>query len=288
MTATMLSPSMAGAELAALPEPASLAQRFGQALRDIQTMTVRYVLRAARQPDLIIGSVLMPVIFVVLFGYVFGSAIHVPGGHYRTYLLSGLFAQTTLFSASSVAVAVATDMSEGVIDRFRTMPIARSAVLLGRTIATLITGLPSLGVMIGCALLVGWRPDAGLASAVAGFAMLALFGFSMSWIGALLGMIARSPQSADALSMLPAFLLGFVSNVFVPIGGLPAWLRVFAEWNPLSAVVAAARQMFGTPQAATGGSWPLQHPVPVTIGMGVLLLALLIPVTVRRYSRPVA
>lgn len=286
MTATALSPSAAAAPLAGIREPAGLAQRFGQALRDVQTMTVRYVLRAARQPDLIIGSVLMPVIFVVLFGYVFGSAIHVPGGHYRTYLMSGLFAQTTLFSSSSVAVAVATDMSEGVIDRFRTMPIARSAVLLGRTIAAVITGLPSLAVMITCAVLVGWRPQAGLTSAVAGFALLALFGFAMSWVGALLGMIARSPQSADALSMLPAFLLGFVSNVFVPTAGLPAWLRVFAEWNPLSAVVAAARQMFGTPQAATAGIWPLQHPVPTTIGMGLVLLAVLIPVTVRRYGRP--
>jgi ABC-2 type transport system permease protein len=231
----------------------------------------------------IIGSVLMPVVFVVLFGYVFGSAIHVPGGHYRTYLMSGLFAQTALFSSSSVAVAVATDMSEGVIDRFRTLPIARSAVLLGRTISTVIIGLPSLAVMITCALVVGWRPDAGLASAVAGFALLALFGFAMSWVGALTGMLARSPQAADGLSMLPAFVLGFVSNVFVPTAGLPAWLRVVAEWNPLSAVVAAARQLFGTPQGGTAGVWTLQHPVPTTLAMGLVLLAVLVPLSVRRY-----
>jgi ABC transporter DrrB family efflux protein len=176
-------------------------------------------------------------------------------------------------------------MTEGVIDRFRTLPIARSAVLLGRTISTVIIGLPSLAVMITCALIVGWRPEAGLASAVAGFAMLALFGFAMSWVGALIGMLARSAQAADALSMLPAFVLGFVSNVFVPTAGLPAWLRVVAEWNPLSAVVAAARQMFGTPQGGTAGVWTLQHPVPTTLGMGLVLLAVLIPVTVRRYTR---
>ncbi|HEY7143759.1 MAG TPA: ABC transporter permease [Streptosporangiaceae bacterium] len=266
-------------------EPSGVVQRLLRALGDIWTTTLRYVLRARSQPDVIIGSVLMPVIFVVLFGYVFGSAIHVPGGHYRTYLMSGLFAQTTLFSSSSVAVAVATDMTEGVIDRFRTLPIARSAVLLGRTISTVIIGLPSLAVMITCALIVGWRPEAGLASAVAGFAMLALFGFAMSWVGALIGMLARSAQAADALSMLPAFVLGFVSNVFVPTAGLPAWLRVVAEWNPLSAVVAAARQMFGTPQGGTAGVWTLQHPVPTTLGMGLVLLAVLIPVTVRRYTR---
>jgi ABC-2 type transport system permease protein len=266
-------------------EPSGALQRLAQAIGDIRTTTLRYVLRARSQPDVIIGSVLMPVIFVVLFGYVFGSAIHVPGGHYRTYLMSGLFAQTTLFSSSSVAVAVATDMSEGVIDRFRTLPIARSAVLLGRTISTIIIGLPSLAVMITCALIVGWRPDAGLASAVAGFALLSLFGFAMSWVGALIGMLARGPQAADALSMLPAFVLGFVSNVFVPTAGLPAWLRVVAEWNPLSAVVVAARQLFGTPEGGRAGVWTLQHPVLTTLGMGLALLAVLVPVTVRRYVR---
>jgi ABC-2 type transport system permease protein len=147
----------------------------------------------------------------------------------------------TIFGSSTVAVAEATDMSEGVIDRFRTLPIIRSSVLLGRTISTTIIGLPGLVVMISCGLLVGWRPEAGLGHAVAGFALLSLFGFAMSWIGALIGMVARSPQSADGLSMLPAFLLGFVSNVFVPTAGMPTWLRVFAEWNPVSAVVAAAR-----------------------------------------------
>lgn len=278
MTMSMSMPARAS-------EPTGVLPRLAQAIADIRTTTLRYVLRARSQPDVIIGSVLMPVVFVVLFGYVFGSAIHVPGGHYRTYLMSGLFAQTALFSSSSVAVAVATDMSEGVIDRFRTLPIARCAVLLGRTISTVIVGLPSLAVMITCALVVGWRPGAGLGHAVAGFALLSLFGFAMSWVGALIGMLARSPQAADGLSMLPAFVLGFVSNVFVPTAGLPTWLRVVAEWNPLSAVVAAARQLFGTPQGGTAGVWTLQHPVVTTLAMGMVLLAVLVPVTVRRYVR---
>ncbi|MEP7024009.1 MAG: ABC transporter permease [Actinomycetota bacterium] len=166
------------------------------------------------------------------------------------------------------------------------LPIIRSSVLLGRTISTSVIGIPSLIVMIACGLLVGWRPDAGIAHAVAGFAMLSLFGFAMSWIGVLIGMVARSPQSADGLSMLPAFLLGFVSNVFVPLSGLPSWLRVFAEWNPVSAVVAAARQMFGTSQASQASSvWPLAHPVLMTLGMSVILLAVLLPLSVRRYTR---
>jgi ABC-2 type transport system permease protein len=276
--------TLTAAEPVTVPDGA--AARLREGLRDVRTVTLRYVLRARSQSDVIIGSLLMPVIFIVLFGYVFGSAIHVPGGHYRSYLMSGLFAQMTIFGSSTVAVAVATDMSEGVIDRFRTLPIIRSSVLLGRTISTTIIGIPGLVVMISCGLLVGWRPEAGLGHAVAGFALLSLFGFAMSWIGALIGMVARSPQAADGLSMLPAFLLGFVSNVFVPTAGMPTWLRVFAEWNPVSAVVAAARQLFGNAQASqVSGVWPLEHAVPVTIGMSVLLLAVLIPVTVRLYAR---
>jgi ABC-2 type transport system permease protein len=267
-------------------EPRNPADRFWFGLRDFYTMTRRYVLRARRQSDVIFGSLLSPIIFVVLFGYVFGSAITVPGGHYRAYLLSGLFAQTTLFASSTVAVAVATDMSEGVIDRMRTMPVARSAVLMGRAVSNSIIGLPALAVMISCALIVGWRAEAGLGRAVLGFLLLAVFGFAMAWVGIWLGMVARSPQSADVLSMLPSFLLGFISNVFVPTEGMPAWLRVVAQWNPLSAVVAAARQLFGTTQ---GGPvphvWSLQHPVPTTLIMTVLLLAVFVPLSVRLYTR---
>src|SRR6201992_3877570 len=210
-------------------EPDNAVTRFRFGLRDLYTMTRRYVLRARRQGDVIFGSVLSPIIFVVLFGYVFGSAITVPGGHYRAYLLSGLFAQTTLFASSTVAVAVATDMSEGVIDRMRTMPVARSAVLMGRAVSNSIIGLPALAVMISCALIVGWRAQAGLGRAVLGFLLLGGFGFAVAWVGIWLGMVARSPQSADVLSMLPGFLLGFISNVFVPTQGMPAWLRVVAQ-----------------------------------------------------------
>jgi ABC-2 type transport system permease protein len=267
-------------------EPDGPAARFRFGLRDFYTMTRRYVLRARRQGDVIFGSLLTPVIFVVLFGYVFGSAITVPGGHYRAYLLSGLFAQGTIFASSSVAVAVATDMGEGVIDRMRTLPIARSAVLIGRSVSNSIIGLPALAVMISCALIVGWRAEAGLGRAVMGFLLLQLFGFAMSWVGIWLGMVARSTQSADTLSMLPAFLLGFISNVFVPTQDMPTWLRVVAEWNPLSAVVAAARQLFGTTQGgAVPDVWSLQHPIPTTLGMGLLLLAIFIPLSVRLYTR---
>jgi ABC-2 type transport system permease protein len=279
-------PAITPAAASLVIEPRNPADRFRFGLRDFYTMTRRYVLRARRQSDVIFGSLLSPIIFVVLFGYVFGSAITVPGGHYRAYLLSGLFAQTTLFASSTVAVAVATDMSEGVIDRMRTMPVARSAVLMGRAVSNSIIGLPALTVMISCALIVGWRAQAGLGRAVLGFLLLEVFGFAMAWVGIWLGMVARSPQSADVLSMLPSFLLGFISNVFVPTEGMPAWLRVVAQWNPLSAVVAAARQLFGTTQGGPVPQvWSLQHPVPTTLIMTALLLAVFVPLSVRLYTR---
>lgn len=269
-------------------EPLTLAARLRFALTDAITATRRFVLRSARQPDIIVGTILMPVIFVVLFGYVFGSSITVPGGDYRSYLMSGLFAQSTLFASASVAVAVATDMTEGVIDRFKTLPITRSSVLVGRTVSTVIVGLPSLAVMIGCALAVGWRAHNGLGNAVLAFALLTLFGFAMGWVGATIGLFARTPQSADAISMLPAFLLGFISNVFVDPARMPGWLRVPANWNPMSAVVAAARKLFGNDQGAAPATvWSLQHPVVTTLLMSVLLLAILVPLAVRRYARAV-
>jgi ABC-2 type transport system permease protein len=273
---------------ALLIEPLTPASRARFALTDAVTATRRYLLRSMRQPDIVIGGLLMPVVFVLLFGYVFGSSIHVPGGNYRAYLMSGLFAQSTLFASASVAVAVATDMSEGVIDRFKSLPITRSSVLIGRTVSTQITGLPSLAVMICCGLAVGWRAENGLGDAVAGFAVLALFGFAMGWLGSVIGLYAKSPQSADVFSMVPAFLLGFVSNVFVNTANMPAWLRTFANWNPMSAVVAAARSLFGTTQGVPEPPvWSLQHPVITTLGMSVLLLGVMVPLAVRRYSRAV-
>jgi ABC-2 type transport system permease protein len=269
-----------------LIEPRTPFERLRFACTDAATAICRSLLRARRQPDIVIGSLVMPVIFVVLFGYVFGSSISVSGGSYRSYLMSGLFAQSTLFGSAAVAVAVATDMSEGVIDRFKTMPISRSSILIGRTVSGLIVGLPSLVVMIVCALAVGWRPEDGLGHAALAFALLQLFGFAMGWIGVLIGLYAKSPQSADGISMLPSFLLGFTSNVFVDPTRMPSWLQPFAQWNPMSAVVASARQLFGTTQGApVHGVWSLEHPVVTTLGMSILMLAICIPIGVRRYSR---
>jgi ABC-2 type transport system permease protein len=252
---------------------------------DAYTATRRFVIRGKRQPDVIFGSLITPVIFVVLFGYVFGSSISVPGGNYRSYLMPGLFAMTVLFSAANVAVAVATDMSEGVVDRFRTLPIARSAIVIGRSLSSLLLGIPVLLVMIACGLAVGWRAGNGLGNAVLALLLFELFGFAIGWLGVLVGLLAGSAQAADVIINIPIFLMGFISSVFVDPSKMPAWLRVIANWNPMSALVTAGRQLFGnTIGSPPSGVWSLEHPIATTVALTILIILVVAPICVRLYS----
>lgn len=253
---------------------------------DAYTATLRYMRRGLRQPDVIFGSILFPIIFVVLVGYVFGGSIKVPGRDYRSYLMPGLFSQAILFGSNSVAVGIATDMSEGVIDRFKTLPIARSAIVIGRSVSSLLLGLPAMMVMILCALAVGWRPTGGLGNAGLAFGLYELYGFAMIWLGILVGLMARSAQAADVIIGFPTFLFGFISNVFVDPTNMPPWLRFFANWNPISALVTAGRQLFGNSIGPPPpGVWSLDHPVVTTIGLSILIVAIVAPFCVRRYRR---
>lgn len=270
-------------------EPLTSRARLSFSVRDSVTASRRFVMQSARQIDTLVISIIMPVFFVLLFSYVFGSSINVPGGHYRSYLVSGMLAQGTLYSAGTVAVAVASDMRAGVIDRFKTMPISRSSILVGRSISTGILGLPGLAVMTGCAFAVGWRPHRGVGDTIGGFALIMLFAAAMSWVGGLIGLIASSPEAANGIAMIPAFMLGFISNVYVDPTHMPTWLRVPAEWNPTSAVVSAVRELFGTAIGpAPAGVWSLDHPIVTTIAMAGVMLVVLVPLSVRRYSRMVS
>jgi ABC-type multidrug transport system permease subunit len=177
-------------------------------------------------------------------------------------------------------------MSEGVIDRFKTLPIARSAIVIGRAVSSLVLGIPAMVVMILCALAVGWRPTGGLGNATLAFGLYELYGFAMIWLGILVGLLARSAQAADVIIGIPTFLFGFISNVFVDPANMPAWLRVFANWNPISALVTAGRQLFGNSIGPPPpGVWSLDHPVVTTIGLAILIVAITAPFCVRRYSR---
>jgi ABC transporter DrrB family efflux protein len=249
------------------------------------TVTRRNLAHIRRVPEKLLDVTLSPIIFVLLFALVFGSAIQVPGGgSYGEFLLPGIFAQSVAFLSMTTAVGVTHDMQKGIIDRFRSLPMARSAVLVGRTVADLIQMILGLAVTAACGLIVGWRANEGLLSTLAGFGILLLFGFTMTWLGALIGLVVRTPETANTLGFTILFPVTFIANTFVPTDGMPTLLRVMAEWNPLSATVAACRQLFGNPGAVyTGDAWPLQNPIAASIVYCLIALAIFIPLAVYRY-----
>ncbi len=269
-----------------IPSPATgPLERLRWAVSDSLTITRRNLAHIRHVPEKLLDVTLQPIIFVLLFAYVFGSAIQVPGGgSYREFLLPGIFAQSIAFLAITTAVGVANDMQKGIIDRFRSLPMARSAVLVGRTVADLTQSVLGIAVMSLCGLVVGWRAHNGLLSTLAGFGVLLFFGFAMTWVGTFIGLLVRSPETANTLGFVVLFPVTFIANTFVPTVGMPTILKTMAEWNPLSATVAACRQLFGNPGAAyTGDAWPLQNPVAASVGYSVILLIIFVPLAVYRY-----
>jgi ABC-2 type transport system permease protein len=265
------------------PPPAGAWSRLRWALRDGLAVARRDLDHVRRAPAQLLAGLIFPVIMVVLFGYIFGSAITVPGGgDYRAYLMPGLFAMTTVTGVIVTGTAMTDDMARGVMDRFRSMPMARSAVPFGQTAADLLVGVVGLAGMVVCGLAVGWRAHRGIAATAAAFGLLLLLRYAVAWAGIALGLAVRKPETMDAMTPL-VFPLTMLGNTFVPTGGMPAWLRVIAEWNPVSAAVAACRDLFGNPGAASGAAWPLQHPVLATAGWSLLLLVVLVPLSTRLY-----
>lgn len=249
----------------------------------------RGLVHVRRVPERLLDVTVQPVIFVLLFVYVFGSAIHVAGGgSYRDYLVSGMFALTSTFVAASMSVGVATDMREGIIDRFRSLPISRGAVLVGRTLAELVQNLLGLAITAVTGLAVGWRPHHGPAGVLGALGVLVAFGFAMSWVGAWIGMLVRSPEAAQGAFFVTLFPLTFASGVFVPTAGMTPWLRTFADYNPVTTLASSVRGLLGNPQATAGlRAWPLEHATAVTLGWSVVLVAVFGSLAVRSYLRRV-
>jgi ABC-2 type transport system permease protein len=273
------------------PAPAADAAlgRMWWMLKDTWVLARRSVARIAREPEQLSDVTIQPVIFVLLFTYVFGSAIHLPGGgDYHQYLISGMFGMTMAGSAPGTAVGLTTDMASGLIDRFRSLPISRAAMLAGRTIADLFTQVLGILVLAGTGLAVGWRIHHGIGNALAAVGLAMLFAFAATWAGACAGMIMRSPESAQAAGFIFFLPLSFVSNAFVPTQGMPSWMRDFANWNPISALAAACRTLFGGPNPATTiHAWPMQHPELAVIVWSVALIAIFAPTAVVLYRRKV-
>ena len=235
-------------------------------------------------PEKLLDVTLQPLMFVLLFAYVFGNVIKVPGGSYHEYLIGGILVQTLAFGIIGPATAIATDLTEGIVDRFRSLPTSRSAYLFGHLIAELAAAALGLTILVLTGLIVGWRIHSSPLEAVAGFALLLLFASAILWLGTLVGLSVRSPDAVTGVIFVVIFPLTFLSSAFVPLGGLPAGLRAAAEYNPISTIVAATRTLFGNPTAVpSDAAWPLLHPVPAAFAWCVALLAVTVPLTIRRY-----
>ncbi|MEJ5946270.1 ABC transporter permease [Pseudokineococcus basanitobsidens] len=278
--------------------PAPAAGGVRQALGDGWTVARRNLIRIKRVPDLLVGSIVSPIMFVLLFAYVFGGAIALPGADgggadpvaYRTYLIAGIFAQTVIFGATITGSSMAQDLKSGIIDRFRSLPMAPSAVLVGRTTADVVNNLLTVVIMTLTGLVVGWRITTSVGEALLGYVLLLFFAYCVSWIMAFLGLLVRTPEVFNNVTFIVIFPLTFLANTFVPIESFPSVLRAFAEWNPVSSVTQAARDLFGNlqPGAPAPEAWPLQNPVLYTVLWGAVLLLVFVPLTVRQYQRAAA
>jgi len=259
---------------------------LGAALADGVVVAKRNIIKIKRLPELLIWTTMSPIMFVLLFAYVFGSSIEIPGTTYREYLLAGIFAQTVIFGSTFTGAGLADDMTRGIIDRFRSLPMARSAVLFGRTASDIIYNLISIVVMSITGLLVGWRIRTSAIEALGGFLLLLAFAYAISWIMAYVGLKVASVEAVQNASFMFIFPITFVANTFVRSDLLPGPLKVFAEWNPVSSLAQAMREAFGnTGDIPPADVWSLQHPVLYTVlWIGLILLAF-VPLSVRQYKK---
>lgn len=256
-------------------------------LSDATVVAKRNIIKIKRVPDLLVFTTLSPIMFVLLFSYVFGGAIDQEGGGdaYREFLMAGIFAQTVIFGATITGAGLAEDVKKGIIDRFRSLPMAPSAVLTGRTISDVVNNVLVLIVMSLTGLLVGWGIHSSVPEAIAGYLLLLVFAYAISWIMAWVGMLVPSPEVVNNASFIVIFPLTFVANTFVPLDTLPAPLQTFAEWNPVSAVTQAARELFGNipPGTPEPTAWPLQHAELYTLLWSAVFLLVFVPLANAQY-----
>ncbi|MFI6206355.1 ABC transporter permease [Streptomyces sp. NPDC051041] len=244
----------------------------------------RRLRRLRRAPGRLVGIVMNPLVSMIVLGYLFQGSLAVTGGDYQEYLFAGVAAQAGLAGIGPTAVAVATDLRGGLVDRFRSLPISRPAVLFGHTLGDLAVGLIGLAVVTVLGVLFGWRPDSGPLSVLAGFLLLAVFMYAMLWVGVLLGLFSRNLETINVVAGLVTVLFSFLSNAFQSVDRLPGWLRPLAEWNPVSAVVTRTRELWGNP-TATGGGFPAEHTsLAIAVSLGAVFVLTVI-LSLRRYRR---
>ncbi|HEX9762497.1 MAG TPA: ABC transporter permease [Acidimicrobiia bacterium] len=259
--------------------------RVTMALADGAIIAKRNLIKIKRVPEVLMFVLISPIMFVLLFAFVFGDSIDIPGGSYREFLIAGIFAQTVVFGATFTGAGLADDMQKGIINRFRSLPMSRAAVVLGRTASDVVYNVLSLIIMALSGLVVGWRINNGILEALGAFGLLLLFAYAISWIMAYIGLIVPSVEVINNASFVVIFPLTFIANTFVPSENLPTVLRVFAEWNPVSSVTQAARELFGNIPAGAPEptAWPLQSPILYTLIWVVIIIVVFAPLSVRRY-----
>ncbi|MGZ4613171.1 MAG: ABC transporter permease [Kineosporiaceae bacterium] len=258
-----------------------------QSIGDGVVVAKRNFIKVKRVPDLLVFTTLSPIMFVLLFAFVFGSAIPIQGVNYREFLMAGIFAQTVVFGSTITGYSLAEDLQKGIIDRFRSLPMSRSAVLVGRTTADVANNVIVLVVMSLTGLLVGWRIRTSILEALAAYVLLLLFAYAFSWVMAYVGLVVRTPEVVNNASFIVIFPLTFIANTFVPTNNFPPVLKAFADWNPISSVAYSARELFGNLPvgAPEPTAWPLQHSVGYVLLWVVGILAVFVPLAIQQYRR---
>ncbi|MEU2622405.1 ABC transporter permease [Streptomyces sp. NPDC007157] len=251
---------------------------------DGAAMVGRQLRRVRNSPGLAVLTQMMPVNMLLFFGYVFGSALAMPGPEYRSFLVPGLLVATAAGGVMTGMFQAAQDTHRGVTDRFRTMPVSRAAVPLGQAVADLVVTTAGTVPLLLVGLAVGWRVEGSAVAAVGAVGLLLLFRFACTTVGIFLGLLSRSEEAAGQLGAA-SFVLPLLSNAYIPTGNLPGWLRTAAEWNPISAVTTALRDLFGNAPVPVGAAWPVAHPVAGSLAWSALLIAVFLPAAVRRYDR---
>jgi len=257
---------------------------------DTWVIARRGLIHMKRQPEVLTDATIQPIMFVLLFAFVFGGAIAVPGGgSYKEFLMGGIFAQTIFFGCFGVAMSLAADRGNGAIDRFHSLPIPRSAVLAGHAMSSLAKSLLPIVLMSITGFVVGWRIHAGVLDVLAAYGLMIAFSFAVIWIGVLLGSLVSTPEAVQGIAFVGIFPITFIASTFVPTQSLPEPLKTFAEWNPVTALAGALRHLFGNPggTALPGASWPLEHAVLYTLMWVVAIVVVCAPLAVRAYQRSI-
>lgn len=272
--------------------PAEMARTHGplRKVSDIAVLSIRNLVHISREPFQLSDVTIQPVLFTLMFIYVFGAGVVLPGGgSYKDFAIPGMLVFNQVTATIGTGVGLSTDVNTGIIDRFRTLPMWRPAILVARSATDLLTAIIGAGIVSVTGFVIGWSPNDGVGNAIAAFALVLFFGYAVSWGCACVGLASKGVETAQALGLMLLFPMLFVSNALVPTQRMTPWLRDVTTWNPISAVTAAARELLGNPNpSASIHAWPMQHPVYATLAWSIGLLIIFVPLATVLYRRRAA